>query len=346
MLTIKDLHKSYGSKKVLENFSLELPEGEILVLLGPSGSGKSTLLKLIAGLEPMDQGEIFWEGRNLQDVPTHKRGIGYMFQDYALFPHRKVAGNVAFGLEMAGKNEARIDQRVSEVLKMLSLEGFEKRDVATLSGGEQQRVALARSLAPKPKLLLLDEPLGSLDRALREELGSDLGRILRASRQSSIYVTHDQEEAYAIADRIVLLDEGRIAQIGAPQELYHSPKSKFVAKFLGLENIFSAQIRAGRNGKFAQTALGTFPVAEESEEGQASLLLRPDRIRMDDKGEMLFRGRLLRNSFRGRYSDLEIEIDGNKILVQLTRGALALKKGDEITLSLNPLECVQVLANE
>jgi thiamine transport system ATP-binding protein len=344
MLSIIDVHKSFADKKALEGFSLELTKGEIVALLGPSGSGKSTLLKVISGLEDPDQGEIIWAGRNLQGVPTHERGIGYMFQDYALFPHRNVAGNVAFGLEMTGVSEAKKKNRVAEILKLVSLDGFEKRSVDSLSGGEQQRVALARALAAKPKLLLLDEPLGSLDRALREELGSDLARILRASQQSSIYVTHDQEEAYAIADRIVLLNEGRIAQVGSPRELYQSPRSKFVAKFLGLENIFPAQIRIEGKRNLARTALGDFPVSWETPEGKAALLIRPDRILLDAKGKVKMKGRLLRITFRGRYSELEIEIKGASLFVQNSAGTVDLIEGDEINISFDPIECVQVLS--
>jgi thiamine transport system ATP-binding protein len=218
----------------LNDFSLGLDEGEVLAILGPSGSGKSTLLRITAGLEPADSGAVLLRGSDLAGVPPNRRGFGLQFQDYCLFPHLDVARNVGFGLRMAGVDRGQARERVRRMLDLVRLEGFEGRDVLTLSGGEQQRVALARSLAPSPRLLMLDEPLGALDAALKADLLPQLSSILRDVGVTVVYVTHDNEEAMAVADRIAVLDAGRLAQAGTPDQLFESPSSPFVASFLGL----------------------------------------------------------------------------------------------------------------
>ena len=346
MLQLKGIHKRFGQHQVLQDISFKMAKGEILALLGPSGSGKSTLLNIIAGLEQADAGRVEWDGQDQAAIPVHQRGFGFMFQDYALFPHRNVGANVAFALEMHGDSPSKINARVSEVLELVSLVGFEAREIGQLSGGEQQRVALARALAPQPKLLMLDEALGSLDRALREELGTELGRILRASQQSSIYVTHDQEEAFAIADRIVLLNEGRIVQIGSPQDLYFKPRTIFAAKFIGLENIFSADIRRKEHGQIALTPLGDFPLAEPTNEDKVSLLFRPDAMRLEDNGKHKISGKMIRKSFRGRYSELEIDVAGQKIVVHISEDLSEIIPGNEINLFFNAEDCIQILNDD
>jgi ABC-type Fe3+/spermidine/putrescine transport system ATPase subunit len=213
MLTVSQVAKSYGDTRAVVNVRFEVGSGEIVAVLGPSGCGKSTLLELIAGLEPLDRGEILWDGESLNHVPPHQRNFGLMFQDFALFPHRNVFDNVAFGMQMAHVSQEEIQNRVHEVLNLVGLPDFGGRDVNTLSGGEQQRIALARSLAPRPRLLMLDEPLGSLDRNLRERLVRDLRQILREQHLTAIYVTHDQEEAFAIADRVVVMNAGKVEQV-------------------------------------------------------------------------------------------------------------------------------------
>ena len=232
ILSVTDISKSFGSTQALDTVSFEVDQGEIVALLGPSGCGKSTLLSIIAGLEAPDNGNVRWEGVSLEGTPPHLRGFGLMFQDFALFPHMNVYANVAFGLKMAHMTPGSVDTRVKEMLETVGLPNIGARDVNTLSGGEQQRVALARALAPHPRLLMLDEPLGSLDRNLRERLVVDLEAILHRLHQTAIYVTHDQEEAFAIADRIILMNAGRIEQMGTPEVIYHSPASVFVARFL------------------------------------------------------------------------------------------------------------------
>ncbi len=227
-------------KKSIGTFSLEADfeaaDGEFLSLLGPSGCGKTTLLRLIAGLIKPDEGSILIDGRDVSAEPAYKRGIGFVFQDYALFPHRDVRRNIAYGLERKRIRQAEIGNRVSELLELVGLSGYERREVTTLSGGEQQRVALARALAPEPRLLLLDEPLSALDPFLRDNLRRSLRSIQKRLSLTTVYVTHDQEEALSVSDRIVLLREGRVEQKGTPYELYENPRSLFAGKFVGEGN--------------------------------------------------------------------------------------------------------------
>jgi ABC-type Fe3+/spermidine/putrescine transport system ATPase subunit len=333
MLELRNLSKSFENMPIVQGVSLEVADGEILALLGPSGSGKSTLLSLIAGLESPDAGQILWDGRDLAAVPAHQRGFGLMFQDFALFPHRNVGGNVAFGLELQGKTKAEIDARVREVLDLVNLGDFARRDISTLSGGEQQRVALARALAPAPRLLMLDEPLGSLDRVLADRLLADLVTTLRAFKQTSIYVTHDRREAFAVADRIAILNAGKIAQIGTPGDLYQHPASAFVARFLGMNNIFSA--RALRAKLKSSTDL---PSAD------AGILLRPDGISIGDQGPAALRGTLRSAEFQGSFHRLSVELpDLGIVEFELPAGASLPKIGDKVSISFDPKTALQVL---
>jgi len=242
LLQVSHLAKSFEDKLILNDVSVNVADGEIVCLLGPSGCGKTTLLRLIAGLETADSGMITFEGQDVQSVPVHQRGFGLMFQDFALFPHKNIWDNVIFGLRMQSLPADQIQQLGREALDRVGLSGFEKRDVHQLSGGERQRVALARSLAPKPKLLMLDEPLGALDRQLREELMIELRSILKAAHLTAIYVTHDQQEAFAVADRVAVMNAGRIEQIDTPQNIYAQPASEFVARFLGMPNLIGGTV--------------------------------------------------------------------------------------------------------
>lgn len=231
VLEIESLVVRYGSTTAVDHVSLQIKPGEILALLGPSGSGKSSLLRAVAGLEPVAQGNIIWDGRSIVDTPTYQRGFGLMFQDGQLFPHRDVAGNVAYGVCSLPRAQRR--ERVAESLRLVGMEEYASRSVSSLSGGQSQRVALARSLAPLPQLLLLDEPLSALDRSLRERLSVEIRQILRECGASCIYVTHDQDEAFAVADRIGVMIDGRVAALCAPHELWSNPGRIDVAEFLG-----------------------------------------------------------------------------------------------------------------
>ncbi|NTW08389.1 MAG: ABC transporter ATP-binding protein [Anaerolineaceae bacterium] len=257
MLEIREITKDYEGHPLLRGVSFRVDQGETLCILGPSGSGKSTLLKIIAGIETPESGSVLWDGNDLKDTPVHKRNFGLMFQDYALFPHRSVEQNVAFGLRMQNLPAAEIRERVRESLEQIDMPAFAGRRVTDLSGGEQQRVALARALAPRPRLLMLDEPLGALDRNLREQLTKWLRRLLHQSGIPTIYVTHDQEEAFTIADRILLLHEGLVVQEGTPKQVYQRPVSTWVSGFLGLGNLLEGKLVNQKPFRI-ETDLGVF----------------------------------------------------------------------------------------
>src|SRR5262245_17461484 len=233
MLAVSDLTVRYGTLTAMSTVDLSVADGEVLALLGPSGCGKSTLLRAVAGLEQPADGVVRWDDRDLADVPVHRRGFGLVFQDGQLFPHRDVAGNVAFGLRMRRMPAADRRTRVAELLELVGLAGYERRRVTELSGGEQQRVALARALAPRPRLLLLEEPLSALDRALREQLAMDLAGVLRVAGATALVVTHDHDEAFTLADRVAVMRAGRIVQTGPPDEVWRLPADEGTARFLG-----------------------------------------------------------------------------------------------------------------
>ena len=302
-LEVREVEKVFGGAPVLRGVSFAVGDGEIMALLGPSGCGKSTLLRIIAGLESADRGSVSLAGRDLAGTPVHERGFGLMFQDWALFPHRTVAENIAFGLRMQRRPRAEVAARVEEMLGTIGLAGYGGRSVLELSGGERQRVALARSLAPRPRLLMLDEPLGSLDRTLRERLTGELREIILAAGVTAVYVTHDQVEAWAVADRLVLMRAGTVAQIGTPQQLYGQPASAFVAQFLGLNNLLAvdaAGLDAG--GPWVETSLGRIALAAGTAQPAAGslLLIRPEAARAaTDGAPNQFAGTIERATFRG-----------------------------------------------
>ncbi|MCB0118072.1 MAG: ABC transporter ATP-binding protein, partial [Anaerolineales bacterium] len=244
MLELRNVVKSYEGKPLLNDISFTVSQGETICLLGASGSGKSTILRMIAGLDFPDRGAILLNGIDLAGTPPHLRDFGLVFQDYGLFPHLNVFDNIAFGLKMRNLPADEISLRVAALLGQVNLAGFDSRKVTDLSGGEQQRVALARALAPRPRLLMFDEPLGALDRSLKEDLLNEIRGILHETKIPAIYVTHDQEEAFAIADRILVLHEGTIIRDGTPSEIWKDPQSAFVAKLLGIGNVSEGEVVA------------------------------------------------------------------------------------------------------
>ncbi len=258
MLELRNLVKSYEGKPLLRDISFTVAEGETVCLLGASGSGKSTILKMISGLEFPESGHILFNGIDLAQTPPHLRDFGLVFQDYGLFPHLNVFDNVAFGLKIRNLPTDKIQLRVAALLEQVNLTGFEKRKVTDLSGGEQQRIALARALAPQPRLLMFDEPLGALDRAMKEDLLNELRMILHKTKIPAIYVTHDQEEAITIADRILVLHEGIIIRDGTPDELWKDPQSAVVAKFLGIGNVIEGEMKVIAEGIKSKLHLGYF----------------------------------------------------------------------------------------
>lgn len=341
-LSIRNLYKSFGQTKALNGVSFDIDSAEIVAVLGPSGCGKSTLLNLIAGLDQPDHGDILWEGKSLLRIPPHRRGFGLMFQDLALFPHLNVYENIAFGLNMKKMSLQQVQARVQEMLALVHLTGFEKRDVNTLSGGEAQRVALARSLAPNPRFLMLDEPLGSLDRNLREQLWLDLRQILKEIHQTTLYVTHDQEEAFGLADRVVIMNAGRIEQIGTPVELNRKPANRFVAQFLGLSNFLKGAVVQREKLTWIETAIGTFPL-ETSAKGEVTILMRPDTVRLDNSGSFHFIGTVIEKTFQGAVCKVLVEVNFTPLIFHFLPSMTIPEKGQILQLSVKPEETFLIL---
>ncbi|MFE7709864.1 ABC transporter ATP-binding protein [Streptomyces sp. NPDC057486] len=309
MLTLESATVRFGKRAALDAVDLKVADHEIVCVLGPSGSGKSTLLRVVAGLHPPDGGRVLLDGVDQTGVPVHRRGLGLMFQDHQLFPHRDVGANVAFGLRMHGVTRGDQDRRVAELLELVGLPGAERRAVAALSGGEQQRVALARALAPRPKLLMLDEPLGQLDRSLRERLVVELRTLFARLGTTVLAVTHDQGEAFALADRVVVMREGRIAQAGTPLEVWQRPASAFVARFLGFDNVVDATV----TGAAAGTAWGKVPVPDGSPQGPCALLVRPAGVRLGSP-ESGLRCTVGARTFRGNHVAVTLHPESGPVL--------------------------------
>ncbi len=279
MLEIRGVTVSYGTLTAVAGVDLTVPDGSVLALLGPSGCGKSTLLRAIAGLEPVAAGAIRWDGADLAGVPVHHRGFGLMFQDGVLFPHRDVAGNIGYGLRRAGVPRTEAASRVQELLDVVGLSGYGARRVGTLSGGEAQRVALARALAPRPRLLLLDEPLAALDTSLRGRLLADLRAVLTGTGTTAVFVTHDQSEAFAVADTLAVMRSGTLRQVGAPREVWSHPTDEWVAGFVGYTSVLDAP---------AAEPLLSGALSAALEPGQR-LALRPGALVLDPAGAVAAR---------------------------------------------------------
>ena len=312
MLELRNVSAALGGVTIVHDIDLEVADGEIVALLGPSGSGKSTLLRVIAGLVPLTGGVVTWAGKDLAGVPPHLRDFGFMFQDYALFPHRSVGGNVGFGLEMQGVPDDRITSKVQTALDWVGLSGMEDRAVTSLSGGEQQRVALARALAPEPRLLLLDEPVGSLDRELRTRLIDELADMLRERDLTTIVVTHDQGEAFGLAGRVAVMRTGRIAACATPDTLWREPPDEWTARFLGMTNII-----------------------DDPERGK--LLIRPEAISIDPHGDPATVDSV---SFdEGRYRLAITTAAGRRLLFTTATRVTA---GSEIRVSIDPAGVVDL----
>jgi sulfate/thiosulfate transport system ATP-binding protein len=272
-ITIQDVVKRFGSFVALDHINLEIPSGKLVALLGPSGSGKTTLLRIIAGLEAPDHGAVFYQKEDVTSRPARDRNVGFVFQHYALFRHMNVFENIAFGLRVRKRSATEIRKRVAELLELVRLEGLQRRYPAQLSGGQRQRVALARALAAEPKVLLLDEPFGALDAKVREELRAWLRRLHDEQYLTSLFVTHDQEEAFEVADRVVVMHDGRIEQIGTAMEVFEHPANAFVMDFLGNVNVFTGRVEAGR--AFLGGMELAYPEYTQNEARPATVYVRP-----------------------------------------------------------------------
>jgi putative spermidine/putrescine transport system ATP-binding protein len=316
---LQGLSKSFaGAIKALDRVSLDIGAGEFFALLGPSGCGKTTTLRLVAGFETPDEGRIVVGGRDVTEMPVHRRDMGVIFQSYALFPHRTVAENVAFGLRMRKIPRQEIDRRVSAALAQVALTGLEGRRPAQLSGGQQQRVALARAIVIEPPVLLCDEPLGALDRRLRQQMQFELKQLQKQLGVTLLFVTHDQEEALALSDRIAVMNAGRIEQVGAPAEIYERPRTRFVADFVGEINIIDGTWSAGRLLAADGWAM---PAPTAGRDGPGAIAIRPERIMMTAPPAGLLLGRIVTANFLGGQTLYRIAADsGASILVKEGRG--------------------------
>ncbi|MFC3126434.1 ABC transporter ATP-binding protein [Pseudoroseomonas globiformis] len=314
LLSIRGLTRRFGDTIALAGLDLDVAPGEFLTLLGGSGSGKSTLLRVIAGFEAADSGTLLFEGREITGVPPHARPLNMMFQSYALFPHLSVGGNVAYGLKRDGMGRAERDRRVDEVLALVGLQGFGKRGVHRLSGGQKQRVALARALVKRPRLLLLDEPLGALDANLRERTGFELRALQRETGAAFIMVTHDQNEALALADRVAVLEHGRLVQDGPPRQVYDRPATRFVAGFLGAANVLEG--RADGAGGFSCSTLGATlrPLTPPGESTACALRAERIAVRPGASGPNTAEGVVEELAFRGDDTLLLVRAPGGALL--------------------------------
>ena len=317
IIELKDVSKSFDEELVLDNVSLYIRDKEFITLLGPSGCGKTTTLRLIAGFLEPDSGEIFFEGKKINGVPPHKRQVNTIFQRYALFPNLNVFENIAFGLRIRKYPEKQIRNKVLEMLELVNLKGFNKRDISSLSGGQQQRVAIARALAVDPSVLLLDEPLGALDLKLRKDMQVELKNIQKRLGITFIYVTHDQEEALSMSDTIVVMDSGKIQQIGTPTDIYNEPKNAFVADFIGesniIEGIMLADFRvemAGHKFKCLDKGFGV----DES----VDVVVRPEDVDVVDVEKSMISGKVTSTTFKGVHYEIIVEIKGFKWMIQTT----------------------------
>ena len=314
-IELKQVYKAFGSTKVLQDFNLSFEKGKFTTLLGASGCGKTTILRLIAGLEDLDQGQILCDGKDISRLPPQQRGVGIVFQSYALFPHLTVGENVAFGLKMKESHSSDIAEKVSQALKMVELEGFEHRRIEQLSGGQQQRVALARALVIAPQILLFDEPLSNLDTNLRRTMREMIRHLQQKLGITVLYVTHDQTEAFAVSDAVVVINQGNVEQIGSPNTLYHHPTSRFTANFMGEASFFPVSVKNG-NYVLAENAL-SIKSDVPPQEGNYVLGIRPEGVLLALTGEPAERCEVQSAMSMGSYWEIQVRWHGLPLLVHL-----------------------------
>src|SRR5688572_6901993 len=335
-VVIKHLSKRFGSTTAVENVSFEIRSQELFFLLGPSGCGKTTLLRLVAGFYPPDGGEIIFGDRPMNDIPPHKRNTGMVFQNYALWPHMTVAENVAYGLEVRGVKGAEKKTRVGEALEIVQMAAYAERTPNQLSGGQQQRIALARALVIKPDLLLLDEPLSNLDAKLRLEMREEIRRIHAQTKITTIYVTHDQKEALSLAQRMCVLRDGRIEQIGEPREVYRAPVNRFVADFIGETNWLPGTVMSAEGGRLrVKTEAGVFEAEGKYPRGKDETVLigfRPEAVQFTENAANSFPARIMRVNYLGEIEQYGLEIAGQKVIKAFEQNPLANRPvGTELT---------------
>ena len=342
-LELHQVEKRFGSTIAVQDFNLAVDKGEFISLLGPSGCGKTTTLRMIAGFEQPDRGQILLDGTDVTGIPPNRRGVGMVFQAYALFPNLNVYGNIAFGLEVARRPKQEIQERVQEMLALVRLEGMEERFPYQLSGGQQQRVALARALAIRPRVLLLDEPLSALDAVVRVSLRGEIRRIQSELGITTVYVTHDQEEALSISDRVVVMNAGKIEQIGTPQEIYRKPRSLFVAAFIGTANQLRGELVANTQAR----CLGNLITVPETQVAKKSIvvLVRPENMALhteqpDIPGHNVLEGNVETLTFMGPVTRVTVNVNGERIVadIQAAEGT-SITHNQRVWLTFSPEAC-------
>lgn len=317
IIKLQNISKKFEDDVILDSINLSIKDKEFMTFLGPSGCGKTTTLRIIAGFLEADSGQVIFEGKDINNLPPHKRQVNTIFQRYALFPHLNVYDNIAFGLRIKKMKEKDIAKKVGEMLELVNLKGFQKRDISSLSGGQQQRVAIARALAVEPRVLLLDEPLGALDLKLRKDMQVELKNIQKRMGITFIYVTHDQQEALSMSDTVVVMNDGKIQQIGTPIDIYNEPKNAFVADFIGESNILDGvmldDFKAKFSGAIFQCLDKGFAVNES-----VDIVVRPEDVDVVPYGEGTISGVITSNTFKGVHFEMIVDIDNFKWMIQTT----------------------------
>ena len=332
LIRLNGISKAYDGETVLDNLSLEIHDKEFITLLGPSGCGKTTTLRMIGGFETPDTGDVFFDGKRINDVPPYERQVNTVFQRYALFPHLNVFDNIAFGLRLKKVSDAEIREKVKEMLAMVNLKGFERRRVSTLSGGQQQRVAIARALVNQPKVLLLDEPLSALDLKLRKDMQNELKNIQQKTGITFIYVTHDQEEALSMSDTVVVMENGKIQQIGTPTDIYNEPVNAFVADFIGESNIVDGTMPEDRRAKFAGHVFDCLDGGFAPNE-PVDVVIRPEDVDVVAPEKGMLKGLVTGVTFRGVHYEIIVDVAGFKWMIQTTD---YVGENETIGLSIDP----------
>lgn len=332
IIELKKISKTFEDNKVLDNLSLNIKKDEFLTLLGPSGCGKTTTLKILAGFEFADSGDVFFNDKKINELPPYKRELNTVFQKYSLFPHMNVYENIAFGLKLKKLSKNIIDEKVKEVLKLVSLEGYEKRNVESLSGGQQQRIAIARALVNEPKVLLLDEPLSALDSKLRKSMQLELKKMQKKLGITFVFVTHDQEEALTMSDTIVVMNKGKIQQMGTPEDIYNEPSNRFVAEFIGASNIIDGVMLEDYKVKFHNIIFDCVDAGFEKNE-DIEVVIRPEDIEMCPAENCEFTATVKSSVFKGVHYEIAVEDGDLNWIIHSTKTA---KVGSKIGMYLEP----------
>lgn len=338
LIELIDISKSFDGELVLDEFNLKIKENEFITLLGPSGCGKTTTLRILGGFETPDTGRVMFQGQDITNLEPNKRQINTVFQKYALFPHMSIAENIAFGLKISKKSKDYINDKIKYALKLVNLSGYEKRSVDSLSGGQQQRIAIARAIVNEPRVLLLDEPLGALDLKLRQEMQYELIRLKNELGITFLYVTHDQEEALTMSDKVVVMNQGYIQQMGTPEEIYNEPENAFVADFIGDSNIIDGIMMEDRIVKMCGRI---FPCIDEGfgRKTPVDVVIRPEDIIIGKPGEGILDGVVTSNVFIGVHYEMCIEAGGFEWLAQNTK---SYPVGSSVSISVTP-ENIQIM---